>query len=108
MRKGWKKEKEKGFLCRWAGGIFGPARRSARARGRRPSCGPRRGDSAGARGADAVAAGPHVSESGGGKTASRFDGAGKPAARGGRIPAASGLGGDSPTVARFLDNGEVP
>jgi hypothetical protein len=42
---------------------------SARARGRRPSCGPSRGDGAGTRGADAVAAGPHVSESGGGNGA---------------------------------------
>jgi hypothetical protein len=44
----------------------------------------------------------------GGGTAPRFDGAGEPAARGGRNPAAGGLGGDSPPVARFLDNGEVP
>jgi hypothetical protein len=38
-----KKEKEKGFQLWWAGGgKSGPARRSARARGRRPSCGPTR------------------------------------------------------------------
>jgi hypothetical protein len=62
----------------------------------------------GARGANTVAAGPHVSESGGGGMAPRFDGAGEPAARGGRNPAAGGLGSDSPPVTRFLDNGEVP
>jgi hypothetical protein len=61
------------------------------------------------RGADAVAVGPHVSKSGGGgETAPRFDGAGEPAARGGRNPAAGGLGSNSPPVARFLDDGEVP
>jgi hypothetical protein len=32
MRKGWKKEKEKGFQPWWAGGNFGPARRSTCAR----------------------------------------------------------------------------
>jgi hypothetical protein len=49
MRKGWKKEKEKGFQHWWAGGEFWPSQ-AQRARGRRPSCGPRRGDGAGARG----------------------------------------------------------
>jgi hypothetical protein len=39
-----------------------------------------------------------------GETAPRVDGAGEPAVRGGRNPAAGGLGGDSP-VARFLGNG---
>jgi hypothetical protein len=83
---------------------------AARARGRRPSCGPRRGDGAGARerrrrhGAHT----PVRAEGGGGETAPRVDGAGEPTARGGRNPAAGGLGGDSPPVARFLDNGEVP
>jgi hypothetical protein len=32
MRKGWKKEKEKGFQHWWAGGDFGLARRNASAR----------------------------------------------------------------------------
>ena len=41
MRKMLKKEKEKGFQLWWVGGKeSGLARRSARARGRRPSCGP--------------------------------------------------------------------
>jgi hypothetical protein len=68
MRKGWKKEKEKGFPRWWAGGggEFWPSQaQRARVRGRRPSCGPRRGDGAGARGEDTVTAGPHASESGG-------------------------------------------
>jgi hypothetical protein len=81
MRKGWKKEKEKGFPRRWAGGIFGPARRSARARAPvqlRPKARRRRGHA----GATASPRGPHVSESGGGETAPRVDGAGEPAAGG--------------------------
>jgi hypothetical protein len=97
MRKGWKKEKEKGFPCRWAGGggiLAQPG--AARARGRRPSCGPRRGDGVGMRGADAVVAGPHVSESGGGE---RCYGS---TARANRPPAGEEF---RPPVARFLDNG---
>jgi hypothetical protein len=68
MRKGWKKEKEKGFQHWWAGGGFCPSQaQRERARWCRPSCGPRRGDSTGARGEDVVAAGPHASESEGGQ-----------------------------------------
>jgi hypothetical protein len=45
----------------------------------------------------------HMSASAeGGGTAPWFDGAGELAARGGRNPAAGGLGGDSPPVAWFL------
>jgi hypothetical protein len=55
------KGKRKGIPSQVGRGV-GPARRSARARGHRPNCSPRQGD-----GADAVAAGPHVSESGGGE-----------------------------------------
>jgi hypothetical protein len=67
MIKGWKKEKEKGFQHWWAGGRSWPSQaQRVHARGRRPSCDPSRGDGAGAQGADAVAAGPHVSESRGG------------------------------------------
>jgi hypothetical protein len=51
--------------------------------------------------------GPHASESGGGGTAPRVDGAGELAVRG-RNPTAGGLGGDSPPVARFLGNGWSP
>jgi hypothetical protein len=95
-----KKEKEEGFQLWWAGGKeSGPARRSARARGRRPSA----GDGAGARGDDVVVVGPHVSESGGGKTASRLTVVRTGRPRGGNL-AAGGLVGDSPPVARFLDN----
>ena len=64
-----KKEKEKELSFWWAGGRFLAQPGAARARGRRPSCGPRRGDGAGARGEDVVAAGPHASESKGGNSA---------------------------------------
>jgi hypothetical protein len=49
---------------------------------RRPSYGPRARETAQARGSDGVTAGPPVSESGGGVTASRVDGASEPAMRG--------------------------
>jgi hypothetical protein len=100
-----KKEKEKGFQLWWAGGKkSGPARRSAPAQLR-----PNAGDGAGARGDDAVAAGPHASESGGGggETASRLTVGQTGRPRGGN-PAAGGLGGDSPPVARFSDHAQVP
>jgi hypothetical protein len=42
----------------------------------------------------------------GGETVLRSDGAGEPAERGEK-PAAGGLDGDSPPVARFLVHGEV-
>jgi hypothetical protein len=42
-----------------------------------------------------------------GGTAPRFDGAGEPAVCGEENPAAGGLDGDSPPVARFLVHGEV-
>lgn len=60
-----------------------------------------------ARGSDDVTAGPHAIESGGGGTAPRFDGAGEPAVCGEENPAAGGLDGDSPLVARFMVHGEV-
>jgi hypothetical protein len=80
-----------------------------RARARAPAqLRPNAGDSTGARGDDAVATGPHASESGGGKkTASRLTVGRTGRPRGGN-PAAGGLGGDSPPVARFLDNAQVP
>jgi hypothetical protein len=56
-KKKWKKEKEKEFSASWAGGDFGPASASARAGAR--AGGPRR---SGAARADAVGAGPCVSE----------------------------------------------
>jgi hypothetical protein len=107
MRKGWKKEKEKGFPRRWAGGDFWPSQ-AQRARARAPAqLRPKARRRRGRAGADAVAAGPHVSESGGGNDATvrRRGRTGRPR---GRNPAAGGLGGDSPPVTRFLDNGEVP
>jgi hypothetical protein len=100
MRKRLEKGKRKGIPALVGrGGDLGLPRRSARARGRRPSCGPSRGDGAGTRGADAVAAGPHVSESGGGE---RRHGS---TVRANRPPAGEET---RPPVARFLDNGEVP
>jgi hypothetical protein len=50
----------------------------------------------------------HTSARAEGETAPRVDGAGEPVARGERNPAAGGLGDDSPPVAWFSDNGEVP
>jgi hypothetical protein len=51
--------------------------------------------------------GPHDRESGRGETAPTVDGGvNRPSA--GENPAASGLGGDSPPVTRFLGNGQAP
>jgi hypothetical protein len=78
------KEKEKGIssLLGWGEG-FWPTRARASARARlRPSCGPRARETAWVRGDDGVAAGPLVSESGGGETTLRPDGVGEPAERG--------------------------
>jgi hypothetical protein len=77
MRKGWEKEKEKGFPRWWAGGNFGLAAAqgevTARAREERtPS--PR----------------AHMPARAEGETAPRVDGAGEPVVRGGRNPAAGG------------------
>jgi hypothetical protein len=59
-KKKWKREKEKEFPANWAGGDFGPASAGARARARAGGpAGPRR---SGAARADAVGAGPCVSE----------------------------------------------
>jgi hypothetical protein len=81
MRKGWKKKKKKGFLLCWAGGrVFGPPGRE-RAR-LRPSCGPRARETTRVHGHDGVAAGPLVSESGGGETVLRPGSVGEPAERG--------------------------
>jgi hypothetical protein len=89
------------------GGDLGLARRSARERAPaqlRPKSRRRRGRArSGHR-----RCGPTRQRERRGGTAPRFDDAGEPAARGGRNPAAGGLGGDSPPVARFLDYGEVP
>lgn len=68
---------------------------------------PKAGDGAGVRGDDAVAAGPLASESGGGKRRHGLT-AGRTSRPRGRNPAAGGLGGDSPPVARFLGNGWSP
>ena len=100
-----KKEKEKGFQLWWAGWKeSGPARREcARARMRRPSCGPGQG-TARAREGDGVAAGPTCQrEREGEENGVRLTGGGEPAVRG-EDPAAGGLGGGSPPVARFLGN----
>jgi hypothetical protein len=50
--------------------------------------------------------GAHTSARAEGETAPRVDGAGEPAGRGERNPAAGGLGGDSPPVTRFLGHEE--
>jgi hypothetical protein len=100
-----KKEKEEGFQLWWAGGKeSGPARRSARARGRRPNCGPVRVTARALEGTKPLpwAHMPARAE-GGGETASRLTVVQTGRPRGGN-PAAGGLGGDSPPVARFLDN----
>jgi hypothetical protein len=78
-----------------------------RARARlRPSCGPRARETARARGDNGVAAGPLVSESGGGKWRYGLTTwANRPS--GGERSAAGGLDGGSPPVARFLVHGEV-
>jgi hypothetical protein len=112
MRKGWKKEKgkRKGIPSQVGRGGFSAQPGAAHARARAPAqLRPKARRRRGRAGVMASPRGPHVSESGGGgETAPRVDGAGEPAARGGRNPAAGGLGGNSPLVARFLDNGEVP
>jgi hypothetical protein len=102
-----KRKRRRNFQLAGPGGNFGPARRGARARGCRASCDPRARETARARGSDGVTAGPHVSESGGGGAAPRFDGAGEPAVCGEENPAAGGLHGDSPPVVRFLVHWEV-
>jgi hypothetical protein len=87
MRKCEEKKKKRDFFSAGPGGGFlahpgASARASARAGALaaqlRPTC---EGDGAGA-GSDGVTAGPPVSESGGGGTALRSDGAGEPAERG--------------------------
>jgi hypothetical protein len=106
MGKEMGKEKKRNFPASRGG--FRPSQaRGTHARGRRPSCGPRARETARARGSNGVTAGPHVSESRGGGTAPRFDGAGEPAVCGEENLAAGGLDGDSPPVARFLVHGEV-
>jgi hypothetical protein len=89
------------------GGLAQPSAERARARVRRPSCGPRQ-ETARAREGDGVAAGPtRQRERKGERTASAVDGGtNRPSAA--EDPAAGGLGGDSPPVARFLDNVQVP
>ena len=103
-----KKEKEKGFQLWWAGGKdSGPAgRERARALMRRPSCGPGQG-TVRARAGDGVAVGPTCQrEREGEENGVRLTGGNEPAVRG-EDPAAGGLGGGSPPVARFLDSEQV-
>jgi hypothetical protein len=103
-----KKEKEKGFQLWWAEGKkSGPAKRSARARGRRPSCGPMRVTARAREETTPLPRAHTPARAEGGKTASRLTVGRTGRPRGGN-PAAGGLGGDSPPVARFLDNAQVP
>jgi hypothetical protein len=101
-----KKEKEKELSFWWAvGGQSGPAGRRARAgaRLRRLSCGPRR-ETVRARERDDVSTWPTRQRERKGETAPAIDGGvNRPSV--GENPAASGLGGDSPPVTRFLGNG---
>jgi hypothetical protein len=90
-------------------GGSGPAgrRARARARSRRPATahgGKRRGRTRG----DAVSAGPTRQRERDGETAPTVDGAGRTGRPWGRKPAAGGLDGDSPSVTRFLGNGQAP
>jgi hypothetical protein len=73
---------------------------------RRPSCGLGQG-TARAREGDGVAVGPTCQrEREGGRERRQVDGGNEPAVRG-EDPAAGGLGGGSPPVARFLDSEQV-
>jgi hypothetical protein len=73
---------------------------------RRPSCGPGQG-TARAREGDGVAVGPTCQrEREGEENGVRLTGGNEPAVRG-EDPAAGGLGGGSPPVARFLGNVQV-
>jgi hypothetical protein len=102
------KGKRKGILALVGWGDFWP-NQAQRARAL-AQLWPKAGDGAGARGDDAVAAGPHASESGGGGGGKQRHGltAGRTGHPRGRNPAAGGLSGDSPPVARFLGNGWSP
>jgi hypothetical protein len=104
--KKWEKKKKE-FPASWTGGNFGPPGRK-HARGR--ACGPAavhgRGDGAGAR-ERRRHRGAHMSARAEGETVPRVDGAGELVVREGENPAAGGLDGDSPPVARFLAYGEV-
>ena len=104
-----KRKKKKGFSSGGPGGKdSGPAgRERAWARMRRPSCGPGQG-TARAREGDGVAVGPTCQrEREGEENSVRLTGGDEPAVRG-EDPAAGGLGGGSPPVARFLDSEQMP
>jgi hypothetical protein len=107
MRKGEEKKNKRDFFSAGSGGGFlahpgASARAGALAAQRQPTC---EGDGAGA-GSDGVTAGPPVSESGGGER--RYGLTARPnQPSGGERPAAGGLDGGLPLVARFLVHGEV-
>jgi hypothetical protein len=83
-----------------------PGAGRARARLRRPSCGPRRKTARACEG-DAVSVGPTRQREREGETAPTVDGGvNRPSA--GENPATGGLGGDSPPATRFLGNGQAP
>jgi hypothetical protein len=96
-KKKWEKKK-RDFLLAGPGGVFGPAERErARGRGRRPTS-PRRSGTARA---DAVGAGPRVSERSGVNGAERATEGGEPVGS-----TASDAHGGSPPGSQFHD-GEV-
>jgi hypothetical protein len=99
-----KRKKKKGFSS------GGPGERNLAQPGaaRRPSCGPMR-VTARAREETTPLPRAHtpVRAEGGGETASRLTVGQTGRPRGGN-PAAGGLGGDSPPVARFSDHAQVP
>ena len=104
-----KKGKRKGIPSQVGRGGFSVQPGAAHARARAPAqLRPKAGETARARESDGITAGPTRQRERRGGTAPRFDGAGEPVVRGGENPATGGLGGDSPPVARFLDNGEMP
>jgi hypothetical protein len=92
---------------RGGGELAQPSAKRARARVRRPSCGPGQGTARAREGNGVVAGRTLQREWKGERTALAVDGGtNRPSA--GEDPAAGGLGGDSPPVARFLDNVQVP
>jgi hypothetical protein len=99
-----KRKRKRNFQLAGPGGNFGPATRARASAQLRPKG---EGDGAGARERRRHCGPTCQRERRGGGTAPRFDSAGEPDVCGEENPAAGGLDGDSPPVARFLVHGEV-